>query len=76
MGRKRATSRLVARKIPDPDGSEPPSTDAGDGIVSEPEVLLGDAVDTILVGATDGELTDVALPAERTKRVRYWREVF
>ncbi len=63
-------------KLENPDGSETPSTDVGDGIPTDPEIVLDGPTDSIVVGSTDGELTEVSLPATRTKRIRYWREVF
>ncbi|MCP3982304.1 MAG: VWA domain-containing protein [bacterium] len=59
-----------------PDGSEADSTDAGEGIASDPDVILGDTTDTIVVGSSEGKLKEIDLPAAKTKQIRYWREVF
>ena len=42
----------------------------------DPEIVLGDTTDTIVVGTTDGTLSELPIPAVRTKRVRSWREVY
>ena len=66
---------ITGDPLASPDGSEPSSIDAGDGIASDPDVILGTDTDTIVVGTTDGALEEVDMDAERTKEVRYWREV-
>ena len=71
-----ALNFATGEKLDSPDGSEPPSTDTGSGIPSDPEVILGQTGDTVVVGTTDGEITDLPLPSSEQKRIRYWREVY
>jgi type IV pilus assembly protein PilY1 len=77
------TSQLYALSLDDgqptmtwPDGSSEPSVDGGGGLTSNPEIVIGDATDTVLVGATDGTVTEVEMDSSQTKDVRYWREVY
>jgi len=59
-----------------PTGSEAVSTDIGGGIPGAPDIVIGETTDTVTAGATDGTLDETPLPSSRTKRLRYWREVF
>jgi Tfp pilus tip-associated adhesin PilY1 len=57
-------------------GVKPRMTDIGGGIGSDPQISVGDSTDTVVVGTTDQELTEITLPGSATKNLRYWREVY
>lgn len=64
-------------KLPETtEGDEDDSEDIGGGIPTEPDVVLGDDTDTVVVGTTDQEVETLSLPTSRTKAIRYWREVY
>ena len=57
------------------DGGTPFIT-VGGGIPSEPEIILGQTEDAVVIGTTDGEIATTTMPTSLIKRVRYWREAF
>ena len=57
-------------------GLGPSSTIVGEGIPSEPDVVMGESTDTVVVATTEDEMSEVDLPSSASKRLRYWREVY